>query len=245
MTAPIPPSTVGASRHDPSARRGRLAITLQEALTTVARLRAQKQVASDAESFRTRIKQVLANAEGEAKGMGYQPEDIRFGLFAVIAFLDETVLNSGQPMFAQWSSRTLQEEVFGVHMAGELFFQYLQQLLARQDSADLADLLEVYSICLLLGFKGRYSATHGADVEVLLRQLAEKIDRTRGKVGELSPAWRPSQADIARKRDRWVPRLAVAAAVTAILAVGLFAYFTISLHSGTSEMRTETARLSR
>ena len=230
---------------DASPRRGRLAITLQEALTTVARLRADKQVATDAEAFRTRIKQVLAAAEQEARAAGYATEDVRFALFAVIAFLDETVLNSGQPMFAHWQSRTLQEEVFGVHMAGELFFQYLQQLMARQDSQDLVDILEVYTLCLLLGFKGRYSRTHDGDIPMLIRQLTEKIDRVRGKLGELSPRWRPSHGDIGRRRDRWVPRLAVAAGTTLVIAASLFVYFTVSLHSGNTDMKTETARLSQ
>jgi type VI secretion system protein ImpK len=236
---------IAPARVDQSARRGRLAIALQEPLTTIARLRANKQVAADAESFRTRIKQVLASAEQEATALGYAGDDVRFALFAVIAFLDETVLNSTQPMFAEWPRRTLQEEVFGVHMAGELFFQYLQQLLERQDSADLADVLEVYSLCLLLGFKGRYSATHGGDVQVLIRQLAEKIERVRGKLGELSPRWRPLQGTISRREDRWVPRLAILAATTVVLAGGLFVYFSLSLRSANADMRTETARLSQ
>jgi type VI secretion system protein ImpK len=239
MTA-VPPV-----RTDQSLRRGRLAIALQEPLTTIARLRANKQVAADAESFRTRIKQVLASAEQEATTLGYAGDDVRFALFAVIAFLDETVLNSGQPMFAEWPRRTLQEEVFGVHMAGELFFQYLQQLMERQDSGDLVDVLEVYSLCLLLGFKGRYSATHGGDVQVLIRQLAEKIERVRGKSGDLSPHWRPSQNAIGRRDDRWVPRLAMLAATTVVLAGGLFVYFSLSLRSANADMRTETARLSQ
>jgi type VI secretion system protein ImpK len=237
-------STLSAPDADDS-RRGRLAIMLQEPLTTVARLRANKQVAADSESFRTRIKQVFATAEQDARTAGYATEDVRFALFAVIAFLDETVLNCGQAMFAEWSRRTLQEEVFGVHMAGELFFQYLQQLMARQDSADLADVLEVYSLCMLLGFKGRYSATHGGDIQVLIRQLAEKIERTRGKMGELSPRWRPPDADIGRRVDRWVPRLAVLAGATVLLALVLFISFKVSLSSGNADMRTETARLSR
>ncbi|HEY9227965.1 MAG TPA: DotU family type IV/VI secretion system protein [Gemmatimonadaceae bacterium] len=245
MTGPSREQTLDAPALDPNARRGRLAITVQEVLTAVARLRANKQVATDAESFRTRIKQVLATAEQEARGMGYASDDTRFALFAVIAFLDETVLNSGQPMFAHWSSRTLQEEVFGVHMAGELYFQYLQQLMGRQDSPDLADILEVYSLCMLLGFKGRYSATQGSDVPVLIRQLGEKIDRTRGKRGDLSPSWRPSRAEIGRRKDRWIPRLAIAAAVTVTVAIVLFVYFTISLHSGNSDMIAEAARLPR
>lgn len=249
MTVPQRVSPFGGPPAPPpvetGVRRGRLAITLQEALTTVTRLRANKQVATDAEAFRARIKQVLATAEQDARAMGYNADDVRFALFAVIALLDETVLNSGQPMFAGWSSRTLQEEVFRVHLAGELFFQYLQQLMVRQDSADLADLLEVYSLCMLLGFKGRFSATQGSDVPVLIRAVGERIERIRGKPGELSPAWRPSQSDIGKRRDRWVPRLAIAAITTAVLAVGLFAFFAISLRSGTADMRTETARLSK
>ena len=239
MTAPASPVTDG------SARRGRLALALQEALTTVARLRANKQVATDAESFRARIKQVLSTAEQEARAQGYSAEDARYALFAVIAILDETVLNSGQAMFSAWSSRTLQEEVFGVHMAGELFFQYAQQLLGRQDSPDLADVLEVYSLALLLGFKGRFSATLGGDLQVLMRQLAEKMDRSRGRPGELSPRWRPSTGDITKRRDPWVPRLAIVAAAVAAIALGLFLVATISLRSSGSDIRAETASLSR
>jgi type VI secretion system protein ImpK len=226
-------------------RRGRLAIALQEPLTTIARLRANKQVAADADSFRARIKQVLASAEQDARALGYASEDVRFALFAVIAYLDETVLNSGQAMFANWPSSTLQQEVFGVHMAGELFFQYLESLLARPDSSDLADVLEVFDLCLLMGFKGRYSGTHGGDIQVLSRQLAEKIDRIRGGAAPLAPRWKPTATDIGRRRDPWVRRLAVLAAATVVIAVGLFTYYSVSLRSGKSELRAEAARFGR
>ena len=228
-----------------ASRRGLLALSLQEAFTTVARLRANRQVAADAESFRVRIKQVLAAAEAEARQAGYGADDVRLGLFAVIAFLDETVLNSGQAMFADWPRRPLQEEVFGVHMAGELFFQYLQQLLGRPDSEDVADLLEVYELCLLLGFKGRYSASRGAELQVLGAQVSEKIERVHGGIGELSPAWRPSSAEIGQPADRWVPRLIATAAAAVLLAVVLYVGFAISLHSGTAEVAGLTTQLVR
>jgi len=170
-------------------RRGRLALSLQEPLTTIARLRSNKQVATDSESFRTRITQVLSSAEQSARELGYQTDDVRYALFAVIAFLDETVLNSGQQMFADWPRRTLQQEVFGVHIAGEQFFQYLQQLLERQDSPDLADVLEVFELCLLMGFKGRYSATQGGDLQHYINGLAQKIGRIGRHRGESSPCW--------------------------------------------------------
>jgi type VI secretion system protein ImpK len=228
-----------------STRRGQLALSLQEPFTTIARLRANRQVAADAESFRTRIKQVLAAAEQEARQAGYGADDVRIALFAVIAFLDETVLNSRQPMFADWPRRPLQEEVFGVHMAGELFFQYLQQLLGRPDSEDLADVLEVYELCLLLGFKGRYSASRGAEWQVLSRQISEKIERVHGGVSELSPHWRPSPAEIGRPRDVWVPRLVAAAISAAALALALYVGFAISLHAAKSDLSTLTTQLIR
>ncbi|HEX4469442.1 MAG TPA: DotU family type IV/VI secretion system protein [Gemmatimonadaceae bacterium] len=228
-----------------ASRRGLLALSLQEPFTTIARLRANRQVAADSESFRTRIKQVLSAAEQEARQAGYAADDIRLALFAVIAFLDETVLNSGQAMFADWPRRPLQQEVFGVHMAGELFFQYLQQLLGRQDSEDLADVLEVYELCLLLGFKGRYSASHGAELQVLAGQISEKIDRVHGGLGELSPQWRPSSTEIGRPRDVWVPRLIATATAAGIIAVVLYIGFAISLHSGKSDLAAVTTQLVR
>lgn len=226
-------------------RRGLLALTLQEAFTATARLRANRQVAADADSFRTRIKQVLAAAEQEARQAGYAAEDVRFALFAVIAFLDETVLNSAQPMFAEWPRRTLQEEVFGVHMAGELFFQYLQQLLGRQDSEDLADVLEVYELCLLLGFKGRYSVTRGGELQMLAAQASEKIERVHGGAGELSPRWRPYGEEIASAADRWLPRLTVAALAAVFVALVLFIGFALALRSGRTDLAALTAQLIR
>ena len=228
-----------------ASRRGLLALSLQEPFTTIARLRANRQVAADAESFRIRIKQVLSAAEQEARQAGYAPDDIRLALFAVIAFLDETVLNSGQAMFADWPRRPLQQEVFGVHMAGELFFQYLQQLLGRQDSEDLADVLEVYELCLLLGYKGRYSASVGAELQVLAGQVSEKIDRVHGGIGELSPQWRPSTIEIGQPRDVWVPRLIATAAAAGVIAVVLYIGFAISLHSGKSDLAAVTTQLIR
>ena len=243
MTAVATDRAHGATTE--SSRRGLLALSLQEPFTTIARLRANRQVAADADSFRTRIKQVLAAAEQEARQAGYASDDTRLALFAVIAFLDETVLNSRQPMFADWPRRPLQEEVFGVHMAGELFFQYLQQLLGRADTEDLADVLEVYELCLLLGFKGRYSASRGAELQVLSSQISQKIERVHGGPAELSPHWRPSATEIGQPRDPWVRRLVAAAISAAALAVVLYIGFAISLHSGKSDLVGVTTQLAR
>jgi type VI secretion system protein ImpK len=245
MTSVAPTAAAAPAHIGASPRRGLLALTLQEAFTAVVRLRANKQVAANVEAFRAQMKQVLAAAEQEARRIGYAGDDVRYALFGLIAFIDESVLNSTQPMFADWGRRPLQEEIFGTHMGGELFFQYLQQLLGRQDSEDLADVLEVYQLCLLLGFKGRYSVTHGTELQVIAGHVTQKIERARGRPGELAPRWRPSTLALGGQRDRLVPKLAIGAGAMAALAAVLFLVFALSLRSGASDVQAAAAQLIR
>jgi type VI secretion system protein ImpK len=245
MTSVAPVPATAGTHNGASPRRGQLALTLQEAFTAIVRLRANRQVAANVEAFRAQVKQVLAAAEQEARRIGYASEDVRYALFALIAFVDESVLNSSQPMFADWGRRPLQEEVFGGHTAGELFFQYLQQLLGRQDSEDLADVLEVYQLCLLLGYRGRYSVTHGSELQVIAGHVAQKIERARGRLGELSPRWRPSTLVVSAQRDHLVPKLAIGAGVAAAVASLLFLIFALTLGSGASAVESAAAQLIR
>ncbi len=76
----------------------------------------------------------VAVAEQEARSRGCSPEDVKQVIFAVVAFLDESVLSSGNPVFANWPRLPLQAELFGHQLAGEIFFQELQKTLNRNDS---------------------------------------------------------------------------------------------------------------
>jgi len=228
---PVTPGQGHEAGRDSSSRRGQLALVFQEVLTAVARLRCNRQVASDADSFRAHVKQLLSTADRDARRLGYSSDDVALAIYAVVAFLDESVLNSPQPMFASWPSRPLQEEIFGGHMGGEIFFQHLRQLLSRQESEDLADLLEVFQLCLLLGFQGRYTAERG-DLRAMSSMTDEKIRRIRGGFGELSAHWAPPAGEkVARSRDPWVGWLAVGAVTSLLIAGLLFGFFRYSLDS--------------
>ena len=142
------------------------------------RLRYNRQAVSNAESFRAQIKQALQVAEQEARSGGCNAEDVKQAIFAVVAFLDESALGCRNPAFADWARLPLQAELYGHQLAGEVFFQELQKTLNRNDSPETADLLEVYYLCLLLGFKGRYAA--GGDLRSIMAGIQEKIRRVRG-----------------------------------------------------------------
>jgi type VI secretion system protein ImpK len=219
-------------------RRGQLALALQEVFTAAVRLRANRQVAADAASFRVQIKQLLGEADQEARRVGYDGDTVKLAVYALIVFMDESVLNSQQPMFAEWPRKPLQEEVFGGHTGGEVFFQYLKDLLARPDSQDVADLLEVYQLCLLLGFVGRYSARDKGDLHGLTQQAGEKIRRIKGGDADLSPAWAPPADEIVPMvKDPWIRRLGYTAAGLFAFAVVMWIIFDISLNGGVRALR--------
>lgn len=229
-----------------SIRRGQLALALQEVLTATVRLRANRQVAADADSFRRHVKQVMAAAEQEARRAGYADDQIRLALYAVVAFLDESVLNSTQPMFADWPRKPLQDEIFGGHLGGELFFRNVQALLAQPDSEDLADLLEVFQLCMLLGFHGRYSMSDRGELQMVMSRVAEKIARIRGPFGDLSPAWAPPPGEIPTPRgDRWARRLGFGAAATIVIAGALFVVYQMSLRGGIAELHALAPQIVR
>src|SRR6185437_12342475 len=101
MTIPVPivaPPAPASAPVAPSARRGQLALAMQEVLTATVRLRANRQVAADADSFLACMMQVMGAAEQHARQAGYADEDVRLVLYAVFTFLDESVLSSSQPM---------------------------------------------------------------------------------------------------------------------------------------------------
>jgi type VI secretion system protein ImpK len=222
----------------PVSRTENLALVLQEVLTAVVRLRSNRQAVSDANSFRIHMKEALKLADQEARKRGYSGDAVQFATFAVVAFLDESILNSRNPLFADWPRKPLQEELFGTHMAGEVFFQNLQKLLGQTDSPELADLLEVYYLCVLLGFGGRYSGGNKGDLRAIMDAVGDKIHRVRGRSVELSPSWMlPKESARRIGGDPWVRYLTYAAMGCVALAVVLFLIFKFSLGSGISELR--------
>ena len=129
MATSLQPPAAGG--FDALTRADNLALIYQEVFTVVMRLRANRQRFGDPEVFRSQIRNALKTAEGEGARRGYEVEDVRVATFAVVAFLDESILNSQNPIFADWQRKPLQEEMFGVHIAGEIFFRNLDRLLGR------------------------------------------------------------------------------------------------------------------
>ncbi len=224
-------------------RTENLALIYQEVLTATVRLKCNRQVVNDVESFRANTRKALADADDEGRRQGYTDEDLYFARLAAVAFLDETILNSQSPVFAPWASKPLGAEYFGVHIAGDVFYRNLERLMKQSDSASVADVLEVYYLCLLLGFAGRYSTSAGSERGNIREEVGKKILRIRGYSSEFSPAWAPAGQEVKlAQADPWISRLKIAAIVCLALMLLLFAGFKLAIDSGASDLRSAAAQ---
>lgn len=222
---------------------GLIAMSLQEALTVVARLRSGQGIARDAESFRAHVKKLLTAAHTDLQGYGYSDDSVRLAVYAFVAFLDESVLASPAPAFAGWSRQPLQEEIFGDHTAGETFFRNLDDLLTRAADAQAADVLEVHQLCLLLGFHGRYR-DDPVQLERYRDAVARKIDGIRGAEGELAPDALPPTGEAVRgPRDRWLRPMAALGGALGLVLVMAFVAFTVVLGQRVDLLRDTASRV--
>jgi type VI secretion system protein ImpK len=213
-----------------------LAGVFQEVLTATVRLRTGRLTPPTAESYRAQIRHLLGGADQDAQRQGYTREDARLAAFACVAFLDESILNLHNPLFADWPRKPLQEELFGGHTAGEMFFQTLDRLMARPQSEDTVDILEVFALALLLGYRGRYGMGGQAELRSLLEGVVRKIRLVRPLCAGLTPDWPPRAESVVQMKDPWVRRLAfVAIGCVALAVVLLLAYWSL-LGAGVTDL---------
>jgi type VI secretion system protein ImpK len=217
------------------AGRSNLALIYQEILTAITRFRSNRQAVQDAASFRAQVKTAIGAAEAEATKKGYAADDVRLATFAVVAFLDESILNSNNPLFTDWPRMPLQEELFGVHQAGEMFFNCIDRLMAKEESPQSADVLEIYALCLWLGYRGRYSMSGQEAVRSVASTVTEKLQHIRGGPRPLAPNWAPPKDAVQQKSfDPWVKALLIGALGALLIAVLSFGVFKFVLVSGAS-----------
>lgn len=122
------------------------------------------------DSLSSHLAQMFERFEREARSAGIDNEKILKAKFALVAFLDETIISSSWNQKEIWLSEPLQIKMFDTFNAGEEFFTYLEEL--RQRSSANKEVLEIYYLCLALGFKGRYQLQSPE----LLRRVIDDLD---------------------------------------------------------------------
>ncbi|UCV30293.1 type IVB secretion system protein IcmH/DotU [Ferribacterium limneticum] len=191
-----------------------------------------RSVPKDPDEFSGNIQKFLDQFERAAKKNNFNAEDIFDAKYAFCAAIDESVLSSKMNIRDVWERRPLQLVLFGDQLAGEHFFDKLEA--ARNGGASRINALEVFHMCLLIGFKGRYLLEGPEKLKYLTLQLGEQIAHIKGKAATFAPNWAaPDTISNAIKRDIpfWV--------ITSVLALfGLVAYIGLDWHAGSTVQQT-------
>jgi type VI secretion system protein ImpK len=170
----------------PNPVRGeKLALLYQGILTATVRIQSGRQPIADVTAFRRQMENLLDEIEREGIKVGYRNADLVDAHYVVIAFLNEAIRRSNDPNRDQFVP--LAAKAFPQAVAGEQVFERLKAIRERRDSAELADLLEVFYLCFLLGYEGRYALIGRFELDQLMEDLRHRIEGIRGPQTTLSP----------------------------------------------------------
>ena len=163
--------------------------------------------------------------------------------YALCAVVDECVQMTPWGGTANWARQSLLIHFHRENWGGEKFFEILNRIAATP--AKYQSLLELFYVCLALGFMGRFHlegpngrqavADLREKVFQLIRQGRPEVDRT------LSGHWRG--LEVAGRRFRGFGLVGAAIGLMAVLCLGLFSWFWLALGTDTEALQLERLTL--
>jgi len=197
-------------------------------LSLLARL-SQSHQHNDVNGLHSRTVQEIRNFETNAQQKGINPQQVLIARYILCAAIDETVLNTPWGANSLWPSKSLLSTFHRENTGGQKFFTLMERM--QQNPAANIDLLELISLCLALGFLGKYRVMQGGitQIETIRSQLHQQISLIRGEYEhDLSPE--NEGVHIKSAADRNVP-LWVIAAIAAAIILATYISFSIALNN--------------
>lgn len=145
------------------------------------------------EVLRQRINVTFENLRQRAQQADIPSADAMEAIYALAAFMDEQILRSPWPARQQWMAQPLQLVYFHENTAGEGFYNRLAGLEADPDRAHV---VQIYYICLALGFQGKYAVSHPGEWAALVERTASTLSRRIPTSETLSPAGYPNRRQL-------------------------------------------------
>ncbi|MGH9821418.1 MAG: type IVB secretion system protein IcmH/DotU, partial [Pyrinomonadaceae bacterium] len=144
-------------------------------------LRLKAGIVAPSNELRPQVAAMLDDFDKRAERYRFNHKIVQVSKFALAAFVDETVLTNNFPLRDEWEKYALQLELFGEQLAGNKFFEKLDSMLKQVEVTQ--DAIEIYYICMLLGFKGRYQIYEQEKLLAIMQETANVLV----KVGKIKP----------------------------------------------------------
>ncbi|MDB5216760.1 MAG: hypothetical protein JWO86_4687 [Myxococcaceae bacterium] len=191
------------------------------------------------EIMKRRVATLLEDMDRRGAELGIQKVDLEDARYAIVAFIDEQLFKAPWAGRQEWMLEPLQLVYFNENTAGEGFFTRLDAL--ERDPARL-HVLEVYYLCLTLGFLGRYAVRGGEGLGAVIDRLAAILGRATPQGDVLSPRGAPHDQGKTRAR-REAPVLLLAGGLVGLallVAIVLKLVLVSSTSDVTSRMQAAT-----
>ncbi len=148
----------------------------------------------DADMLRGKIDEQFRALETKARQADIPADDVQQAKYAIAAFIDEMILTSSWGLKDSWADKPLQLAYFNEFAAGEELYNKIDTLRGAKRNS----VLEVYYLCLALGFRGKYVDLQGMEkkkvlMDTMLREMRGAAPAAPG-TGGLSPSWQPPDA---------------------------------------------------
>ncbi|HYO53069.1 DotU family type IV/VI secretion system protein [Archangium sp.] len=167
-----------------------------------------------------RLRGVVDEMLRRAAVLGFSHQDAQDMTYALVALLDEIVITRPEPYRSFWMTNLMQLQYFNENVAGDGFFHRLQAI--RKDP-HRAEVLQVYYLCMLFGFQGRYRI-RGGELELMTLIDSVQKDLERAKPFDfdvLAPhGERPTESMLTGKRRISPMIISLGAMMLALLVYG-------------------------
>lgn len=114
--------------------------------------RLEKGEAMAFDHVRTKVNNILNTTDSLLGGKG---DLAKLTIYALVCWIDELLINTQWMGRTQWLNRTLE---FERYQRSEAYTKFYQSALYAMQAAQYRDALEVYYLCVVLGFQGMYRA---------------------------------------------------------------------------------------
>jgi type VI secretion system protein ImpK len=164
-----------------------------------------------------RLIDLLDRMVSDGRRLGVADADLAEARYALVAFIDEQIARSDWAGRSDWMNR-LQLELYKENTAGENFFVRLRALL-RSGNRPVA--VEIYYLCLVLGFEGAYrdGGEPGA-LEKFARAARDQLKKVLPDPDKVSP--HASLKGAARSiKVGWAPLIGIGAGSLLLISIVL------------------------
>jgi type VI secretion system protein ImpK len=156
--------------------------------------------------LRATLEQQLSAMMKRATDAGIVPDDVIEAQYALVALIDEFLARmQGWPGLAEWRTKPLQLLRFNENTAGENFFR---RLVTLEGQPHRIHVLQVYWLCLAVGFQGRYAVAGSEGLAAIYERVGARVAHACGP-DALSPHGEPRDRQRAFELEMPIVRVGI------------------------------------